>query len=44
MQSADALQAFMQDRYGELDADDIRAIQKLEPAMALLRPSRAGVA
>ena len=41
MQSADALQAFMRDRYGELDADDISAIQKLEHAVAPLRPSRA---
>jgi hypothetical protein len=41
MQSADALQAFMRDRYGELDADDISAIQKLEQSVALLRPSRA---
>jgi hypothetical protein len=41
MQSADALQAFMRDRYGELDADDIGAIQKLEHAVAPLRPSRA---
>ena len=41
MQGADALQAFMRDRYGELDADDISAIQKLEPRMALHRPSRA---
>ena len=40
MQSADALQAFMRDRYGELDADDIRAIQKLEHAVAPRRPSR----
>jgi hypothetical protein len=41
MQSADALQAFMRDRYGELDADDISAIQQLEQAVAPLRPSRA---
>ena len=41
MQSADALQAFMRDRYGELDADDISAIQKLEQAVAPLRPARA---
>ena len=41
MQSADALQAFMRDRYGELDAGDIGAIQKLEHAVAPLRPSRA---
>ena len=40
MQSADALQAFMRDRYGELDADDISAIEKLEHAVAPLRPSR----
>jgi hypothetical protein len=41
MQSADALQAFMRDRYAELDAGDISAIQKLEQAVASLRPSRA---
>ena len=41
MQSADALQAFMRDRYGELDADDISAIQKLEQTAALHRPTRA---
>jgi hypothetical protein len=41
MQSADALRAFMRDRYGELDAGDISAIQKLEQTMAPLRPSRA---
>jgi hypothetical protein len=41
MQSADALQAFMRDRYGELDADDLGAIQKLEDAVAPRRPSRA---
>jgi hypothetical protein len=41
MQSADALQAFMRDRYGALDADDIGAIQKLEHAVAPRRPSRA---
>ncbi len=41
MQSADAYQAFLRDRYGERDADDISAIQKLEPRMALHRPSRA---
>jgi hypothetical protein len=41
MQSADALQAFMRDRYGELDADDISGIEKLEQAVAPLRPSRA---
>jgi hypothetical protein len=41
MQSADAYQAFMRDRYGELDADDISAIQKLDQAVATLRPSRA---
>ena len=41
MQSADALQTFMRDRYGEPDADDIGAIQKVEQALAPLRPSRA---
>jgi hypothetical protein len=41
MQSADALQAFMRDRYGELDADDISAIEKLDHAVAPLRPARA---
>jgi hypothetical protein len=41
MQSADAYQAFMRDRYGEPDADDIGAIRKLEPAVAPSRPSRA---
>jgi hypothetical protein len=41
MQSADAYQAFMRARYGELDADDISAIQKLEQSVAPLRPSRA---
>ena len=41
MQSADALQAFMRDRYGELDAGDIGAIRKLGQAVAPLRPSRA---
>jgi hypothetical protein len=41
MQGADAFQAFMRDRYGEPDADDIRAIRKLEHAVAALRPCRA---
>jgi hypothetical protein len=41
MQSADALRAFIRDRYGELDADDISAIQKLEQAVAPRRPSRS---
>lgn len=41
MQSAEALQAFIRDRCGELDADDISAIQKLEPSMARIRASRA---
>jgi hypothetical protein len=41
MQSSDALQAFMRDRYGELDADEISAIQTLEHTVAPLRPSRA---
>jgi hypothetical protein len=41
MQSADALQAFMRDRYGELNADDISAIQKLDHSVARLRPARA---
>jgi hypothetical protein len=41
LQSADAYQAFLRDRYGELDADDISAIQKLEQAVAPLRPARA---
>ena len=41
MQGEDALQAFMRDRYGEPDADDIGAIRKLEHAVAPLRPSRA---
>jgi hypothetical protein len=41
MQGADALQAFMRDRYGELDADDISAIRKLDHAVAPRRPSRA---
>jgi hypothetical protein len=41
MQGADTLQAFMRDRYGEPDADDIGAIRNLEHAVAPLRPSRA---